>query len=139
MGTAISYERHAPFFPPYFPPYFPPFFPPFFPPAFKSDVRDKIEIEDLGFGLNVVEELRPVAFEWNERDGNNQGKKDIGFIAQELAKVEDMFNAHEVFGLTDRRDEETIYAAYHRLIPVMVKAIQELSSQVKELKKNENK
>ena len=50
-----------------------------------------------------------------------------------------MFNAHEVFGLTDRRDEETIYAAYHRLIPIMVKAIQELSSQVKELKKNENK
>jgi hypothetical protein len=98
-----------------------------------------MEIEDLEFGLNVVEELRPVAFEWNERDGDNQGKKDIGFIAQELAKVEDMFNAHQVFGLTDRRDEETIYAAYHRLIPVMVKAIQELSSEIKELKKNQNK
>ena len=77
--------------------------------------------------------LRPVTFEWNMRDGGKVGQRDIGFIAQELVEVEDSFNAHETLALTYRENPEKLEASYGRLVPVLVKAAQELAAQVKEL------
>ena len=72
-----------------------------------SDQRDKTDIETLPYGLDFVNSLQPKKFVWNNRpetrtevdeDGNetevefysaNKGKKDIGFIAQELQTVDD--------------------------------------------------
>jgi hypothetical protein len=64
-----------------------------------SDERDKTDIETIPYGLDFVNSLKPKKFVWDNRaetdgDGNeffsnNKGKKDIGFIAQELQTVDD--------------------------------------------------
>ena len=81
-----------------------------------------------------MNQLRPVTFDWNTRDGAKVGIKDIGFIAQELVEVEDALNAHDTLALTYRDNPEKLEASYGRLIPVLVKAIQELSAEVEMLK-----
>lgn len=103
-----------------------------------SDVRDKTEIESIPIGLEFVEKLNPVRFTWNQRDGGRVGLQDSGFIAQELIELEDEYGAHEFVKLTMREDEDRYEASPARLIPVLVKAIQELSLEVKLLKEQIN-
>ena len=94
-----------------------------------SDERDKTNIEDSKYGLNIIDSLRPVTFDWKQRDGNRDGLKDLGFIAQDLQKVDD-----KNLNLVDDEDPEKLVAAYGRLIPVLVKSIQELKAEVDLLK-----
>ena len=98
-----------------------------------SDERDKANIEESQYGLKLVEMLRPVTFEWNMRDGGKVGQKDIGFIAQDLVDVEDALNAHDTLALTYRDNPDKLEASYGRLVPVLVKAIQELSDKIAKL------
>jgi len=100
-----------------------------------SDERDKTSIEVLPYGLDFVNSLQPKKFVWDNRaetNGNgeeffsaNKGKKDIGFIAQELQSVDDDF-----LNLVYDENPEKLEATYGRLIPVLVKAIQDLSAKV---------
>ena len=104
-----------------------------------SDGRDKASIEDLPYGLDFVNSLKPRKFIWDNRaetnkDGEefysaNKGKKDIGFIAQELQEVDDE-NLRLVYG----ENPDRLEASYGRLIPVLVKAIQELKAEIELLK-----
>lgn len=98
-----------------------------------SDVRDKTDIEDLPLGLEFVNQLRPVSFTWARRDGSMGSKPDIGFIAQELAEAEDAVGEAERLELTLRDDPEKLEASPGRLIPILVKAIQDLSARIDEL------
>jgi hypothetical protein len=100
-----------------------------------SDERDKTDIVPLDYGLDFINQLQPVAFTWNTRDGSKVGELDFGFIAQHLAEVEDKHNA-ERLKLTLRTNEEKLEATPGRLIPILVKAIQELSARVAELESN---
>lgn len=97
-----------------------------------SDERDKDNITDLPYGLDFVKELKPVSFDWNMRDGGKVGVPDIGFIAQDLAALEDQHDA-ERLALTLRNNPDKLEASPGRLIPILVKAIQELSARVEEL------
>tara|TARA_R100001015_G_scaffold698_1_gene221 strand:- start:1801 stop:3126 length:1326 start_codon:yes stop_codon:yes gene_type:complete len=109
-----------------------------------SDERDKTSIEDLPYGLDFVDSLKPKRFVWDNRaetrfvddeEGKNlveeeyfsanKGKKDIGFIAQELQTVDDEF-----LNLVYDSNPEKLEASYGKLIPVLVKAIQELKVQL---------
>ena len=95
-----------------------------------SDERDKTNIQDSTYGLDYINSLRPVTFEWNNREESvHKGTKDVGFIAQELQKIDDEYTK---LVLTD--NPERLEASYARLIPMLVKAIQELSEEVKQLK-----
>jgi hypothetical protein len=94
-----------------------------------SDARDKKNIEESKYGLDLVESLKPVTFEWETRDGGKKDIKDLGFIAQDLKEVDD-----DYLGLVYDENPEKLEASYGRLIPVLVKAIQELSEEVKQLK-----
>jgi hypothetical protein len=94
-----------------------------------SDARDKKNIEESTYGIDFVNSLKPVKFEWDTRDGAKKDVKDLGFIAQDLKEVDD-----EYLGLVYSENPEKLEASYGRLIPVLVKAIQELSAEVKELK-----
>ena len=97
-----------------------------------SDKRDKTNIKDSDYGLDVINSLRPVTFDWNNRDeSENKGKKDVGFIAQELQKIDD-----ESLRLVYSENPDKLEASYGRLIPVMVKAIQELTAKVEMLENN---
>ena len=95
-----------------------------------SDARDKKNIEESTYGLDFVDSLKPVKFEWDTRDGAKKDIKDLGFIAQDLKKIDD-----DYLGLVYDENPEKLEASYGRLIPVLVKAIQELSEEVKQLKK----
>jgi hypothetical protein len=97
-----------------------------------SDERDKIDIEPLNYGLAFLNELNPVEFTWNMRDGAKVGVKDIGFIAQDLAAVEDAHDS-ERLQLTLRSNPDRLEATPGRLIPILVKAIQELTARIEEL------
>jgi len=104
-----------------------------------SDERDKTNIEDLPYGLDFVNSLKPRKFVWDHRvetnkDGeefysSRKGTKDIGFIAQELQEVDD-----ENLGLVYDSNPDRLEASYGRLIPVLVQAIKELKAEVELLK-----
>ena len=104
-----------------------------------SDERDKTSIEDLPYGLDFVDSLKPRKFVWDHRaetnrDGEeffsaNKGKKDIGFIAQELQSVDDNF-----LNLVYDSNPEKLEASYGKLIPVLVQAIKELKAEIELLK-----
>lgn len=100
-----------------------------------SDARDKKEVEDLNVGLEFIDGLRPVKFVWDDR--NEDGKHDIadfGFIAQELKAAEDAVEMADVLKLVYDENPEKLEATYGKLIPILVKAVQELSAEVKALK-----
>ena len=94
-----------------------------------SDARDKKNIEESKYGLDLVESLKPVTFEWETRDGAKKDIKDLGFIAQDLKELDD-----DYLGLVYDENPEKLEASYGKLIPILVKAIQELSAEVKQLK-----
>jgi hypothetical protein len=100
-----------------------------------SDARDKKEVEDLNVGLEFIDGLRPVKFVWDDR--NEYGKHDIadfGFIAQDLKAAEEAVEMADVLKLVYDENPEKLEASYGKLIPILVKAIQELSAEVKQLK-----
>jgi hypothetical protein len=96
-----------------------------------SDARDKKDVTDLRAGLDFVKALRPVEFVWNDR--NAEGKHDIadsGFIAQDLKAAQEDVDMANVLQLVYESNPEKLEASYGRLIPVLVKAIQELTAKV---------
>jgi hypothetical protein len=99
-----------------------------------SDERDKTAISDLSFGLDFLASLRPVAFTWNARDGSKVGIRSSGFIAQELKAAQDQAGAAETLRLVYEENPDKLEASYGHLIPVMVKAIQELRAEVDSLR-----
>ncbi len=94
-----------------------------------SDKRDKKNIEESSYGLNVIDKLKPVTFDWDARDGSKTDVKDLGFIAQDLQGIDD-----EHLKLVYAENPEKLEATYGRLIPVLVKAIQELKAEIELLK-----
>ena len=99
-----------------------------------SDARDKKDILPLEVGLEFLNSLHPVEFTWNMRDGGKSETKDIGFIAQQLLQAQDQ-TGHTIPGLINDSNPDHLEASYGKLIPVLVKAIQELTQEVKDLKK----
>lgn len=101
-----------------------------------SDSRDKEDVKDLSTGLDFVKSLRPVEFTWNDRDeAGKHGVADFGFIAQDLKKAQEDAEKAEVLKLVYEENPEKLEASYGKLIPILVKAIQELSAEVTSLKK----
>ncbi len=100
-----------------------------------SDARDKKNIQELTIGLNFITKLKPRQFNWDKREwyGDNisDGSKmkeapTAGFIAQELDETQTTTGA-EWLNLVLKDNPEKWEATYGNLLPVMVKAIQELS------------
>ena len=85
-----------------------------------SDVNKKHNIRNLPYGLNTINNLNPVAFEWNETD-----ETDIGFIAQDIENVIPE-------SVITNWDSELIFRQ-EKIIPVLVKAIQEQQALIKAL------
>ena len=97
-----------------------------------SDRRDKKDITPLEAGIRFIEKLQPVNFKWNMRDGGKIDVHEIGFIAQDLQEVQKETNT-VIPNLIDEHNPEKIYASYGTLLPVMVKAIQDLNKTNQEL------
>jgi len=97
-----------------------------------SDARDKTNIQPLIPGLNFINRLNPVSFDWNMRDGGKVGVADTGFIAQDLKSCQSLTQEF-IPGLVYESNPDKLEASYGKLIPVLVKAIQELTARVAEL------
>jgi hypothetical protein len=97
-----------------------------------SDKRDKKNIKLLDAGLNFINVLKPVRFVWNVR---NNGKKDIpevGFIAQDLLEAQNN-SGIQIPGLVNNENPEQLFMTSSCIIPILVKAVQEMSSTITRL------
>jgi len=124
-----------------------------------SDERDKAEIKDLTYGLDFIDSLQPREFVWNNRpeikleqvkdeNGNevfdeneepvyeevqfhssNKGKKDFGFVAQEVQELDD-----DTLRLIYNSNPDKLEMSYGKLVPILVKAIQELKAEIEALR-----
>ena len=93
-----------------------------------SDQRDKTAIKTLPYGLDFINDMRPVQFTWNRRDGSLSDTPDIGFIAQDLHDVELTHSSSSRTRLVNWSNPEKLEADYVRSYPILVKAVQELSA-----------
>jgi len=115
-----------------------------------SDIRDKTDIETLPdvAGLNFVNQMRPVTYRWDnrsdyyefghkkfgERDHSKKSEQnEVGFIAQEVKEIEKSIGWEDDH-IVNTRDENKYKLMYSQVTPILVKAIQELSQQVEDLK-----
>jgi Chaperone of endosialidase len=91
-----------------------------------SDERLKENIVDSTDGLNIITALKPRRFDWKEGQGNGK-KNQLGFIAQEIEQV--FPEATDTWGESDDPENPYKSVGSGTLIPVLVKAIQELKAE----------
>lgn len=110
----------------------------------KSDLRLKQKVAPVGLGLNFINKLTPVSFEWKTQDGSVQ----YGLIAQDVEKLMSS-EGIEKYGIVSRdRDELAPEPGlgptpirkidYNQLISPVIKSIQELSQRVDYLEEINN-
>tara|TARA_B100001094_G_scaffold14606_1_gene12674 strand:- start:3951 stop:7796 length:3846 start_codon:yes stop_codon:yes gene_type:complete len=101
-----------------------------------SDRRDKTDINTLDLGLDFINSLKPVKFKWDSREGiGKDGTYEAGFIAQDFQQVQ-KDNDADYLGLVLESNPDKLEATPGKLIPILVKAIQELKMEVETLKNN---
>jgi len=95
-----------------------------------SDLRDKMNIEEVPHGLDFVNQLNPIKYNFKKsRDEDiSHGNKKYGFKAQEILELE---GDNPV--IIDNKDTDNLKLTNAHLIPVLVNAIKELTARVKEL------
>ena len=109
-----------------------------------SDVRDKTNIENIPVGLDYIKAMRPVMFDWNRRPKINEdgdeiinevfiGRKDFGFIAQELDILQETFGYSDHTRLVHKDNPDAWEADPMKTYPILIKAVQELAAQLAEL------
>ena len=119
-----------------------------------SDERDKTDFTDLDIGLDFIKQMKPYTFRWDKRhkyidwdaypnadlntvknDGTHKDAQlDLGFKAQEVEALEiaaGYKREDETNLVIDLTDDGTKYGIkYSKLVPILVKAIQELEARV---------
>jgi hypothetical protein len=115
---------------------------------YSSDVRQKTNIEDDTLGLDFINKIRPVVYkhkspsefpkEWSSYDADDKepmgGDKRIhGLIAQEVKETLDN-QGIDTFGGWSEGDDGRQRVSREMFVTPLIKAVQELSSENKELK-----
>ena len=114
-----------------------------------SDIRKKREIYDQGLGLDFINDLRTVNFQWkpqnefpkewndyNETSSNDTEVVMHGFIAQEVKEALDKHASERdsVFAGWSEGEDGMQHTSREMFVIPLIKAVQELSTEVKELK-----
>jgi hypothetical protein len=96
-----------------------------------SDARDKTNIVPVAHGLEFVTKLNPVAYQFtdNRDDKNPIGDVKYGFLAQDILALE---GDNPV--IIDNKDTDNLKYNGESLVPILVKAIQELKAEIELLK-----
>jgi polyhydroxyalkanoate synthesis regulator phasin len=101
-----------------------------------SDIRYKENIQPLDKGLEIINKLKPVKFNFISTTENNFSEFDeIGFIAQDVegALSTELFAKAVVKKLDEDKDDSALGIMTEKLIPILVKAIQEQQAHIKAL------
>ena len=101
-----------------------------------SDIKFKENIQPLDKGLEIVNKLKPVKFNFITTTENNFSEFDeIGFIAQDVdgALSTELFAKAVVKKLNEDKDDSALGLMTEKLIPILVKAIQEQNQLIKQL------
>ncbi len=109
-----------------------------------SDPKLKVSVKESPFGLNLIEKLDIVQWEWDRTAGKTLERKWHGILAPDvLGVLEELGYSHDDFGginLEDVLDDdgnktgETWGFRYEQLIGPLCKAVQELSTEINHLK-----
>jgi len=119
-----------------------------------SDERDKAEIKPLGLGLDFINNLKPISFKFKKEVGEEYIKNEEGneeelnpnyIPSRESTEVEQEqrygFSAQDVLLLegdepviVDNKNTEKLGLRTEVIIPILVKAIQELKAEIEILK-----
>jgi len=97
-----------------------------------SDCRDKLCFAPIALGLDFVRALKPTEYQFKAGGRNStytDGKRRYGFLAQDILPLE---GENPVIISAD--DPEKLQYTEAHLIPVLVKAIQELAAELEALK-----
>jgi hypothetical protein len=89
-----------------------------------SSILIKENVENINYGLSDVLKLKPVIFNYIDKDKWGEGKE-LGFIAEDVMDI-----IPESTGTMNNSD---IYFDLQKLIPVLTKAIQEQQALIKAL------
>ena len=100
-----------------------------------SDARDKKDVEDANIGLDFINDLRPVKFVWDTRDGAKKDIKEVGFIAQELDEVQQKHGVEDHLQLVLKNNPDKLEASQGKLIPILVQAIKGFKKRIRRTKK----
>jgi len=101
-----------------------------------SDIRFKENIQPLDKGLEIINKLKPVKFNFISTTENNFSEFDeIGFIAQDVegALSTELFAKAVVKKLDEDKDDSALGLMTEKLIPILVKAVQEQQALIKAL------
>ncbi len=95
-----------------------------------SDERDKTDITDLNHGLEFIGDLKPKAFKYRKTrtSSANDGVCRYGFLAQDIQGTEDGAKV-----IVSESNPEQLGLNSDYLVPILVKAVQELEQRVKDL------
>jgi hypothetical protein len=88
-----------------------------------SSRRWKTNIHPISGGVEKVKQIRGVYFDWT-----NNGKRDLGLMAEEVGKVLPEVVAYEENG----KDAKSL--DYARLVAVLVEAVKEQQKEIESLK-----
>ena len=127
-----------------------------------SDERDKTDFKPLSAGLDFVNQLTPYTYYWDKRhkyidwdanpdadlnsithDGTHKEDwLDVGFKEQDVVALEKTIN-HNLSDKTNlttslSHDGKQYALQYEKFVPILVKAVQELSAKVEELESKLN-
>jgi len=103
-----------------------------------SDAKFKKNVKEIVGGLNMIDSLRPVQFDWKKNDTHNfvEGKT-VGFIAQEVQealKDQDWVGNLVKSNYNEETEEEFLGLAESNIIPLLVSAVKELKAEIVELR-----
>ena len=87
-----------------------------------SSIRYKNNVETFTSGLSLLNRLRPVTYNWK-----NNGVRDIGFIAEEVADIEPLLATYNEKGQIEG-------VKYGQITTVLVNAVKEQQTQIELLK-----
>ena len=107
--------------------------------SFTSDGRDKTNVSNIPVGLDFINSLRPVSYQFDRRDWYEDKTPDgskidpkvsIGFIAQEVDEAIQKSGYADQINLVVKNDPENLMLSETNIIPILAKAIQELSARL---------
>jgi len=103
-----------------------------------SDIRVKTDVEDLIDGLDIVKQLKPRTFRYTEdSEFYNENTKDevrYGFVANEVEAVAPQYTDTGKGKIGGKEVDDLKSLSTTKMIPMLVKAIQEQQEQIEELK-----